>query len=403
MNISKSVVTGFSLGLMATLGGVSLAQGEVGDSDIGVELIAFPAASPYAGNLTFTDDGELWLLHQWPAQDSVIYRYQDGQWVLIRREILTPLPGIMPAGISSDGSVMVLTDSDRTEVIDGPAVLTLPRMWTYTVEQNGHAHDEYVFGTIAGRAVSGDGQVVTLMGREPGRYKTDSLVWMGGSELINISDGLPREDASYGAGLPNEDGSVIVFGTGSNDSTNESHVWVWQDGQRTEIPRLDPTSDASHAHRAISADGLMIFGVDDGPARGGLNYWSGPLVDPDDWWAQPTQSAQTAWVWTAQHGTVPIIDRSRFLETSVVDINADGSVMLGDARGIGSNDWEQFLWFGDNEFVLVDDLLYSLGIFIEADWYGFNAISDDGSKLTGLAYVDGQFSAIIVTIPVRKP
>ncbi len=404
MNISKGIAMAFSLGLIATLGSVALAGG-VGDSR--VELIGFPAESLGAGNLTFTDDGELWLLHQWPAQDSVIYRYQDGEWVLIRREILTPLPGIMPAGISSDGSVMVLTDAYRTEVVEGPAVSTLPRMWTYTVLDGGHAHEEYVFGSVSGGAISGNGQVVTLSGRESGRYKTDSLVWMGSSELINISDGLPREEASYGAGLPSEDGSVIVFGTGLNDSTGESRIWVWEDGERTEIPRLDPMGEDFHELRAISADGRAVFGTDGGPDRGGLSYWAGPLVDPDDWSAQPMQNAATAWVWTQQSGTVPIIDRDRFLETSAMDINADGSVMLGFARPMRTNHWKQFLWFGDwfgdNEFVMVDDLFYSLGISIEADWYGFNAISGDGSKLTGYASIEGRYYAIIVTIPVRKP
>lgn len=403
MNRTKNFSTAFSLGLLAALGSVSLAQEGAGRAGIGVELIAPPGDAGAFGNFYFSSDGELQLVHAWPGQDSVIYSYQNGQWVLIRRDILVNVIEMIPTGISNDGSVKVLTDFNRTEVIDGSAVLTVPRMWFYSVMDGGHVHNEHVFGTIAGGTVSGDGHVVTLRGLEPGRSKTDSLVWMGGSELINISDGLPREEASYGAGLPNEDGSVIVFGAGLNNSSGEFQIWVWEDGERTEIPRLDPTIEEFHEFRAITADGRAVFGTDGGPDRGALNYWAGPLVDPSDWWARPSYSAGTAWVWTQQGGIEPIIDRSRFLETIVMDINADGSVMLGKSRAIGTNDWEQFLWFGDNDFVIVDDLLTRLGISIEAQWYGFYQISDDGTKLMGSAFIDGQSSALIVTIPARKP
>jgi len=403
MNNTKNLAGVFSLGLIATLGSVSLAGEGADRPGIGVELIAPPGGAGAFGNFYFSSDGELQLVHAWPGQDSVIFRYQNGEWVLIRREVLTPLPGIMPAGISSDGAVMVLTDSYRTEVVEGPTISMPPRVWYYSTMDGGHAHDEYASGTIAGGAVSRDGQVVTMSGRETGRYKRDSLVWTGGSELINISDGLPREEASYGAGLPNEDGSVIVFGAGLSNSSGEFQIWVWEDGERTEIPRLDPTIEEFHEFRAITADGRAVFGTDGGPDRGALNYWAGPLVDPSDWWARPSYSAGTAWVWTQQGGIVPIIDRSRFLETTVIDINADGSVMLGDSRAIGTNDWEQFLWFGDNDFVIVDDLLTRLGISIDAQWYGFNQISDDGTKLMGSAFIDGQSSALIVTIPVYQP
>ena len=62
----------------------------------------------------------------------------------------------------------------------------------------------------------------------------------------------------------------------------------------------------------------------------------------------------------------------------------------------------QFLWYSDDHgFVMIDDLFTKLGITIDADSYSFSHISSDGTKLLGVLNRDGQYSALIVTIPVR--
>ncbi len=393
MKNTHNIAAVVSVGLMASLGGGAFAEG---GGDPRVEMIEQPTETTEIGNFLFSDDGVVRLFHVYQGPNSDVYRYHDGQWALSRRELQTVVPGITPIGLSSDGSVMVLSDFLRTDVVVGNAVITMPRVWTYTDETDGYS--EFVSGSVTGVRISDDGQVVTLAGRESGRIYTDSLVWFGGSELVNISDGLPREDGiSYGAGIPSADGSMIAFGsTGSGDIEG---IWVWNDGVRVQVPRLDAGSNGGHELRAISANGQAVFGVDFGPARGGL--WYDENLTEQNKWTQPRYHAATSWIWTQQDGIVPIMDSNRFHETSVWDINDDGSIALIEARPLGSNDWGRYLWYGGDDFVLIDDLLGTLGIPGSINGYSFWQISGDGSKLMGAEYHDGRIFAVTVEIPVR--
>lgn len=177
-------------------------------------------------------------------------------------------------------------------------------------------------------------------------------------------------------------------------------MWVWTNGSLAHLPQLDPLSDEGREIRAISADGKMVFGNDEGAARGGLwGYWYNLSEAYDG--ARPLQHPSTAWVWSQKEGIVPIFDETRFLETSIWDINDEGTMALIEARPIGSNDWERYLWYGEDDFVLIDDLLATLGIPDSINGYSFWQISGDGSKLMGATYIDGRIFAVIVTIPVR--
>jgi len=398
MNTTHNMFASVSLGLMASMGGVALAEG---GGDPRVEIIEQPAASNDIGNFVFSDDGELRLFHVYEHTDSDIYRYETGEWTLIRRELWAVVPGITPIDVSTDGSVLLMTDFGKTEVLSGRATFTMPKQWTYADTIGGHSHQRHVWGSVYAGHVSSDGRVVTLRGvasddHSPG---SDSLVWAGGSDLVNISNGLPRgEGISYGAGVPNVDGSVVAFSQHLADG--DSNIWVWASGILTELPRLDPLSGEDRDLRAVSADGERIFGNDESDARGGFwGYWN-HLNEAYDG-SRPIQHPSTAWVWSQKDGIVPIFDEARFLETSIWDINDEGTMALIEARPIGSNDWERYLWYGEDNFVLIDDLLAPMGLPDYIRGFGFWQISGDGSKLMGATYIDNRIHAVTVEIPVR--
>lgn len=371
-------------------------------SEPGVRLIPLPSEAVEAGNLYFQGDGEPRLLHFYTQRDSVIYAYQDNQWVLIRRELETVVPGLVPVGLSGDGERVVLTDFSRVDVVEGMRVITLAREWRHTERRNGRDYRERVFGWLGNGKMSADGRVVAVAGTEHGRHDTDSLVWTGGGELVNISDDLPREDHSYKAGIPDADGSVVVFAA---DTPEGDEVWRWEQGQLTQIPGLDHGSAASRTVSHISAQGDAVFGTEYGPRRGGYDY-TNPLIRAEPW-LYPVALPTTAWLWTQDLGTQEIIDRARFLETRLVDINASGSMALVHARSHGPDQkesWGRYLWLGEANFVNIDDLFYSLGISIKAQWSDFYELSDDGTRLMGLAQLpDNSYAAIIVTIPDLTP
>ncbi len=395
MNITSHISTALVLGSLMISPTIA---GEGGDGR--ARLIELPGDPTQGGNLIFSGDGSLSLLLR-IGDDWEIYRHEDQAWTLIRREYGPVVPGMFPSGVSKDGSKIVLNDGFHVEVIDGFTTFSMPHDWSYTQDaDSAHPRPGYVVGAPVGQGrISGDGRVVTMLGSDQS-HDTYSLVWNGGPDLINISDGLPRnDDVWYNEGIPDEDGSVIAFQSGSY--TGSGRIWVWRDGERTEIPPLDPQSDGTHGLVAVSGNGEAVIGGDAGPDRGGLSYES--LAPPPEVWDRPIDGASTAWIWTERGGTVPIMDSSRFLATRVWDIDHDATVVLGEARERHSDQWRQFLWLRDNRFILVDDLLYTLGISIKADWYWFGDLSDDGTKLMGSATVNGVQQGLIVTIPDLTP
>ena len=151
---------------------------------------------------------------------------------------------------------------------------------------------------------------------------------------------------------------------------------------------------------AVSGNGQAVIGEAEGLWRRGFEG-DEPIYDGPSY--ELTRSSQHAWVWTQETRTIEIADRTRFEDIGVRDITHDASAVLGSGYSEDAG-VQLFLWYrDDNQFVMIDDLFTKLGIVINADWYSFYRISGDGSKLLGTFRLDGQFSAIIVTIPVRKP
>lgn len=370
-----------------------------------VELIPYPQEASYWANAYFSSSGQLSLLHTYALDNSDVYQYKDGHWVLIRRELKSIVPGLTPFGVSADGNRIIFSDFTKMDVIDGSMAITLPQVWTYNETRNGRIYQEHVFGYIHHGHISSNGRVVTMMGQDFDREEYDSLAWFGENSLVNLSEDLPRDQYDYGVGIPNEDGSVIVFpasDSGYPSASGAAKIWRWSDGELFEIPSLSLFEDEGRSVDDISAGGQIVFGTSEGPARGGI---ADEHLEEVDLWARPFGGQCIAWKWTESGGIVPIIDESRFLETRMVSANADGSVALIYARPRGSRYMEEYLWLGGDQFVELDELFHSLNLSIDAEWFSLYEISDDGTKLMGSASVDGGFAthAIIVTIPDLTP
>lgn len=402
MNISHHISASLVLGSVLVAATPAMAE-EVGVGS--VELIPFPEGSTNYSNSYFSRDGELQLFHDFGRSEQIVYRFVDGEWIVIRRALQSVAPGLTPCGVSTDGEQIALSDFSRLDVIVGPAVITLPRRWSFNEYRNGRLYVEDVFGDVWGGHMSADGQVVTMVGREFDQNEFDSLAWIGGDELVNLNADLPRDGYSYGAGIPNQDGSIIYFGGTSQNQDpayRAERIWRWKDGELFELPPIGIFDTELIRVKEVSADGEIVFGNVEGPARGGFAYRELEDFTP---WAQSLFGQNIGWYWTESEGIVEIIDRARFIETHVGPVKADGSMALVFARLRGTNKVNSYLWFGGNKFVELDQLLHTLNISIEADFYSFNEMSEDGTKLMGVASVDGEINshAIIVTIPDLAP
>ena len=260
---------------------------------------------------------------------------------------------------------------------------------------------------MQGEVLSGDGQRVGVTGKPMDENYSDALLWDGESRFINLSWGLDQERRSYPMRGLSFDGTVAVFGAvylaplnNIRSFGSERDVWVWEDGELTMVPPIAADYEVVMRAAGISGDGQAVIGSVEGIWR--------PGFDDDDRVYDGSShhlihSPQQAWIWTQETGTVEIADRARFEEVGVSDITHDASTVLGNGYSPDTGS-RQFLWYRDgNQFVMIDDLFAKLGIVIDADSYSFFQISGDGSKLLGVSRLGEERSAIIVTIPVRKP
>jgi WD40-like Beta Propeller Repeat len=388
MNISKNFTAALSLGLIATLGRVSLAEGS---DDPRVRVVELPANSFDLGSMVFSGDGSTIAFVSDPFVSPEIFINTTDGWRLIYRYAGVGFDYPYVTGLSEDGSVLAFSDGNISLVYQDGLFVQLPQVWP----------DGPGIPVLSGRTfaagVSGDGRVVGVNGRAGGNYNRHAvLIWDGDQQLINLRDEEDDFTQNWESGLSNDGG--VVFGSyeryeSLNDieQTNVSHAWVHEDGVMMDIPNLDLGFDLTSFVAAGSGNGEAIVGWSYG-------RWA---FDPDDGDYTLNEGPNHAWIWTRATGTVEIADPSRFADVRTRDITDDAELVLGSAIGL-DEEYHQFLWYRqDNQFVMIDELLYRLGITIDADWYSFDQISSDGSKLMGLSQRDGKYSALIVTIPVR--
>lgn len=405
MNITNHIPASLVLGSIVFASASPVWAEGVGPGN--VQLIEFPDEATNIGNLYFSGNGELQLLNLW-LDNGLIYRFVDHNWVLIHKDMRTAVPLVWPSGVSDDGSVYGIGGSEGAELIQGPARVMLPDRWYVEEAINGHTHDRFVFGRTGGGGISGDGQVVTLSGIESGGHYTDSLVWSGGDEVVNVSFGLPRHEVSYSAGIPDQDGNVIAFSATYYAPINnierlgtDRDVWVWEDGVASMVPHLDPGYEVVMRLRDVSGNGEAVIGNANGIWHRG--FFPGEVLsdEVDPFRNTTVHGPGLAWIWTHAGGTQQITD-SRFNEISVSSIDQNARIVLGGGL-LHNGTFERFLWMRDGKLILIDNLFQKLGITIDVDWYSFSKISNDGTKLMGLASREGQYFALIVTIPDLTP
>ncbi|PCI10689.1 hypothetical protein COB72_02855 [bacterium] len=396
MNTTHSMFASVSLGLMASVGGFALAEG---GSDPRVEMIEFPGDSTRNANLHFSGDGSTIVIGTADATVD-LYVHRGADWVHTGRVVYSLGFDLVNYGISDNGEAIGITDFQNTTIVENALTTTLPRRWSSSDygELRGYLH---------GRALSGDGLVVGADGDPYDASYRDAVIWNGGVSFVNISEDLPQDRVNYFMKALDEDGSVAVFGASYSARHNnirltstERDTWVWDEGELTMIPTIDPGYDVFMRAREVSGNGEAVIGNAEGRWRPGFGG-EDQLHEVDPYGIGIIGSPNHAWIWTQESGTVEIADPDRFDSVGALDITDDACVVLGNAKWVNSEKRDQFLWYGEGKFVIVGDLLSKIGVSIDADWYSFYQISGDGSMLMGLAKREDHFYAIKVVIPVR--
>jgi len=390
MNNTKNLSTALSLGLLAALGGAALAQGV---DDPRVWMTELPTDAPFWGGLKFSGDGSTIAFVNDPPDTPEVYLHTGGEWRVIYRYAGVGVYFPSVTGLSEDGSVLVLSDGSISHVYQDGLFVQLPPVWDDGVGM------DVSNGSTGASSVSGDGRIVGVTGRATGNHTTYSaLIWNGDRQLSNLSNEGNDYIRNWVSGLSNDGG--VVFGTYEQSEphndigwTNVSYSWVHEDGVMMDIPNLDLGFDLLSSANAISGNGEAIVGWSYG-------RWAN---EPDDESTDSILSPKHAWIWTRETGTVEVADPARFEGIALRDITDDATTVLGTGTSFDGESEHQLLWYRtDNRFVVIDDLLLRLGISINADWYSFDQISSDGSKLMGVSVLDGQYSAFTVTIPIRN-
>ena len=401
MKITYTISTALVLGSALVSASAAVAE----EAGVGsVELIPFPAESPEAGNLFFSGDGSTVVMNQFIAEATKVYVHRDGEWALAHRSLDQLILGPFPAGVSEDGAIFCLSGEDGVTIRDGFTTISLPRSWrTY---DDGHPDWNYGSGISAG-SISSDSRVVTLAARTHDDHHTDALLWSGGEDLLLLSEGLPQDGISYGAGIVSDDGLVVAFKANYYGPINnvyylgtDREVWVWSNGQTQQIEHLNPGYEVVMRLADVSGNGEMVVGSAQGLWYEGFRQ---PLTqpDPDGDGRDLVHGPKLSWTWTAAEGTRQITD-PRYAEMTATSVDQDASIVLGYGT-LHDGTRDQFLWLRSGQVVRLSELLYTLNISIKADWFSFSDISDDGTKLMGHASVNGIYHAIIVTIPDLTP
>lgn len=398
MNRTNTLSAAFSLGLITALGGVSLAEA---GGDPRVRVVEFPEESQQYMWVIFSGDGSTASLTSLPGNDVAVHVDRGDGWTLVHRAVGGGLLGqLLSFGVSHDGSVVGFTDYTNASLLEGVATTTVPRAW---IGSDGGLD----IGRLQGEVLSGDGRHVGVNGTISGEYSSKALVWNGDDQLLNLSSVLPQESIWYRVRDLSNDGSVAVFGSWYYGSLNnirrfgsDKDVWVWEDGELVMIPQIEADYEVVMRASRISGNGEAVIGTAQGMWYDGFGE-DGQLSD-EELQYDLIRSPDRSWIWTRAAGTVEIANHDRFERVSVWDITDDGVTVLGSAAELDGG-FGHFLWTRNDGFVMVDDLFMKLGISIDADYYSFYQLSSDGSKLMGVSNLDGQYSAITVTIPVKNP
>ncbi|MBL4590971.1 MAG: hypothetical protein JKY96_03320 [Phycisphaerales bacterium] len=355
-----------------------------GGADERVYSVLFPKAAQYSQYVEFADDGSTMAFMQ-RGSNHDLYIRRGNEWNLavsiIGNEAGSGPVGVF--GISDDGSRVGYSDGHNTILLEEGRSTYLPTTW---FDIGGRP----VWGDVFGQVISGDGNAVGMTGF--GNSGQRPVHWNGGRYLrdMTVFDDMTGV-AGSGVNALSHDGGV---GVGSKDRRfsnatvgfSYNTAWIWEGRETTDIPNLDLGEFVDTRPQAISGDGTVVAGTSSGIS----------VLDPEIGGVE--RSASHAWLWSESDGLVDVFDAERFESIYAIDLSDDGQVLLGGATDLNDNN-VQVLWSEVGGIILIDDLFESLGIGFEADSYRFTQISADGTRLMGTKEFEGQFSAVIVTIP----
>jgi probable HAF family extracellular repeat protein len=257
------------------------------------------------------------------------------------------------------------------------------------------ALDPLVTGTpTTATGISGDGSILVGTSGIFGAYS--ALSWSSSGTVTNLGIGA----SSLAAGI-SSDGSTIIV----DAYTTYWCTFAYRNGAATILPQ---TSQSSFAQAmGVNADGSVIVGTDN--TVGTLQHavmWSGTnwatetdlgvLAAGDTSLAKGVSGdgtivvganstagtfVDTAFYWKS--GVMTGLGFTGFAQTYANAISADGSMIVGDARGLSSSIFHPVSWSGTNYATQTD--LGSLG-GVSGQAYAVNA---DGSVIVGYSEITG--------------
>jgi probable HAF family extracellular repeat protein len=223
-----------------------------------------------------------------------------------------------------------------------------------------------------GNAISADGAIVVGSSVYTGTT-TEAFRWTAATGMTGIGDLPGGATASRATGI-SADGLVIA-GTGTSASGEEAFRWTAAGMVGLgDLPGSTTLSEAT----AISADGLVIVG------------------------RSPSSTGNEAFRWTAETGMVGlgVWPGSGNAVSRALDVNADGSVIVGNAITGGT---EAVVWRGAGGIERLWDVLISTGVNPAADGWTLlqsaNGVSDDGLTIVGTGVRNGETVGFVAVVP----
>jgi probable HAF family extracellular repeat protein len=229
--------------------------------------------------------------------------------------------------------------------------------------------------------VSSDGRVIV------GDRDTGSFRWTESTGFVDLGT-LPGGDNESRALAVSGDGSVVVGFADAANGRYEAYRWTSETGM-VGLGLLPEALD-SRAH-GISADGSIVVGQNSflQPPPGGMM----PVF------------RSVPFRWTELNGMVRLFDLPYFYTTSVSDISADGSVVVGNIGRTspfpGDPREGAFYWTEQTGVLILKEVLISAGATGLEGWTlnSANAVSADGRTIVGVATRNGTSQAFVATVP----
>ncbi|MEL6714792.1 MAG: hypothetical protein AAFP86_13505, partial [Planctomycetota bacterium] len=300
------------------------------------------------------------------------------------------------ADVSPDGAFVVGTDAGGAFLWSASGLVSLGQDDAVAVSDDGTV----VFGNMTD--ISGD----SFAGR-----------WTAGTGWVPVGALAGSSGSSVSTGYDMSNDGDTATGLGWN-SAADGAAFLYESGSTTPLPQV---GSGSHRGNAVSGDGRVVGGWDEGPTGARLaTLWDASLaqtfpfvdasVNPDGvgeisalstdgtWaagFASPNTGRTQGAVWSAATGTVYLGEGpptgSFFDRGFALGVTDDGQVAVG-AWGAPPFSLSGTIWTPSGGLVLFDDFLAANGATGAAGWdvQSVDAITPDGSTLVGTATPSGQ-------------